>query len=462
MPPHGNPSYGAMYPPGHMYGHHGYPPYGMPYGGAPGANTGPDPTPVTPGKEGKGAAQAGMDKGRKRERGGSKKVESAAQAGTAAELGAQAAPEEDGPSPSEDGGEDGSTEDMGAGDSSDVAGRRAPVGGVPFSPDYWQPGRAPGQQGMGHGGASNGQLAIVPAPSIGVPSELWCQDDRELKKQRRKQSNRESARRSRLRKQAENEELSTKMEKLVEENVGLKAELAKVKAECSRLEAGNAALQEQLGSIHGGVLQQTQAAAAPSPPVAAHAAACAPQPPQQLPPKRPSPASEEPPPATSAAPDLGTTPALTLQPATLATGSDELAAAAAPPAAAARGAGQGKGAATVPAGPAELPAELPAVEMVKLLAAQEPPGPADGGGSGHAAAVAAAGAGAAPPGEPQGTQSPQVEQSRADTAKTDAAAKGGEWAAAAAAGPGEGFSSGDGGIEAEGALKEEGGPTMVR
>ncbi|XP_058080221.1 G-box-binding factor 1 isoform X2 [Magnolia sinica] len=42
--------------------------------------------------------------------------------------------------------------------------------------------------------------AVVPAPM--QPEHMWIPDERELKKQRRKQSNRESARRSRLRKQA--------------------------------------------------------------------------------------------------------------------------------------------------------------------------------------------------------------------------------------------------------------------
>lgn len=54
--------------------------------------------------------------------------------------------------------------------------------------------------------------------------ELWLQDEREVKRQRRKQSNRESARRSRLRKQAECDDLGTRATKLVEENEQLRAE----------------------------------------------------------------------------------------------------------------------------------------------------------------------------------------------------------------------------------------------
>lgn len=49
------------------------------------------------------------------------------------------------------------------------------------------------------------------------------QDEREVKRQRRKQSNRESARRSRLRKQAECEALAVRVNELINENVKLRA-----------------------------------------------------------------------------------------------------------------------------------------------------------------------------------------------------------------------------------------------
>ena len=51
---------------------------------------------------------------------------------------------------------------------------------------------------------------------------MWLQDERENKKLRRKQSNRESARRSRLRKQAECEALSSSVTDLQQENLQLK------------------------------------------------------------------------------------------------------------------------------------------------------------------------------------------------------------------------------------------------
>ncbi|KAG6538201.1 hypothetical protein ZIOFF_003313 [Zingiber officinale] len=93
--------------------------------------------------------------------------------------------------------------------------------------------------------------AVVP----GAPSDLWLQvsittpfevvlqilglgyfDERELKRQKRKQSNRESARRSRLRKQAEYEELAVRAEALREENANLRAELTRIKKEYEQLE----------------------------------------------------------------------------------------------------------------------------------------------------------------------------------------------------------------------------------
>ena len=52
---------------------------------------------------------------------------------------------------------------------------------------------------------------------------MLLKDEREVKRQRRKQSNRESARRSRLRKQAECEALAVRVNELMNENVKLRA-----------------------------------------------------------------------------------------------------------------------------------------------------------------------------------------------------------------------------------------------
>ncbi|XP_056688629.1 transcriptional activator TAF-1-like [Spinacia oleracea] len=64
------------------------------------------------------------------------------------------------------------------------------------------------------------QVLGIPVTSANALS-IQAQNERELKRERRKQSNRESARRSRLRKQAE-EELVRRVESLSAENMALK------------------------------------------------------------------------------------------------------------------------------------------------------------------------------------------------------------------------------------------------
>lgn len=96
----------------------------------------------------------------------------------------------------------------------------------------------------------HGKVPAVAAPMVpGAPSELWMQDERELKRQRRKQSNRESARRSRLRKQAECEELAHRVEVLKEENASLRSEVNRIKKEHEQLLSQNTSLKDKLGEI---------------------------------------------------------------------------------------------------------------------------------------------------------------------------------------------------------------------
>ncbi|XP_043718275.1 bZIP transcription factor 1-B-like [Telopea speciosissima] len=96
---------------------------------------------------------------------------------------------------------------------------------------------------------------VVSSGAVGsrdsVSTELWIQDERELKRQRRKQSNRESARRSRLRKQAECEELAQRVEVLKEENTTLRSEVSHVRSEYEQLLSQNASLKERVGVIPG-------------------------------------------------------------------------------------------------------------------------------------------------------------------------------------------------------------------
>ncbi|KAL3536742.1 hypothetical protein ACH5RR_000108 [Cinchona calisaya] len=77
-------------------------------------------------------------------------------------------------------------------------------------------------------------------------SEAWLQTERELKRERRKQSNRESARRSRLRKQAEAEELAKKVQSLTAENMTLKSEIKKLTESSEQLKLENATMMEKL------------------------------------------------------------------------------------------------------------------------------------------------------------------------------------------------------------------------
>jgi plant G-box-binding factor len=123
-----------------------------------------------------------------------------------------------------------------------VSGTPAAGGSLDMSLDYWNAGNAtPAKTGK--------QMSASPSVNATPPSELWLQDEREVKRQRRKQSNRESARRSRLRKQAECEELGARADTLAVENQALRNELARVTEECKRLEAENASLVERVQTV---------------------------------------------------------------------------------------------------------------------------------------------------------------------------------------------------------------------
>ncbi|XP_015063525.1 G-box-binding factor 1 isoform X2 [Solanum pennellii] len=85
----------------------------------------------------------------------------------------------------------------------------------------------------------------------GRMNDQWIQEERELKRQKRKQSNRESARRSRLRKQAECEELQRRVEALSHENHSLKDELQRLSEECEKLTSENNLIKEELTLLCG-------------------------------------------------------------------------------------------------------------------------------------------------------------------------------------------------------------------
>ncbi|KAL6845355.1 hypothetical protein ACP4OV_024850 [Aristida adscensionis] len=95
----------------------------------------------------------------------------------------------------------------------------------------------------------------------GTPSTEWpTKDDKESKRERRKQSNRESARRSRLRKQAETEELARKVELLTAENTSLRSEISKLTENSQKLRLENSALVEKLKDSASDVAQEDSSA----------------------------------------------------------------------------------------------------------------------------------------------------------------------------------------------------------
>ncbi|KAL0297508.1 UNVERIFIED_CONTAM: bZIP transcription factor 16 [Sesamum radiatum] len=132
-----------------------------------------------------------------------------------------------------------------------VGGFPGPTTNLNIGMDYWAATPTSAVPAM-HGKVPSTpvQGGIVPTGSRdGVQSQIWIQDERELKRQRRKQSNRESARRSRLRKQAECDELARCAETLKEENASLRAELAHIRGEYEHLLAQNASLKERLDEL---------------------------------------------------------------------------------------------------------------------------------------------------------------------------------------------------------------------
>ncbi|OMP08569.1 hypothetical protein COLO4_06341 [Corchorus olitorius] len=110
----------------------------------------------------------------------------------------------------------------------------------------------------------NAKSSPTNVPCGVMPPEVWMQNERELKRERRKQSNRESARRSRLRKQAETEELSRKVESLCAENATLRSEINQLTEKSEKLRIENATLVEglkkaQLGQTKENIMNKKEA-----------------------------------------------------------------------------------------------------------------------------------------------------------------------------------------------------------
>ncbi|KAG2314876.1 hypothetical protein Bca4012_065687 [Brassica carinata] len=272
MPPYGTPPHPyVMYPPGGMYGHPSLPPGSYPY--SPYAMASPNGMAEASGNtEGDGKQSEVKEKlPIKRSKGSlgslnmiiGKNNETVKNSGASAN-GACSKSAESASDGSSEGSDANSQNDSGSRnngkDASDSAhgaprnGSNQPVNqmvpimpvsatGVPGPPtnlnigmDYWS----------GHGNVST----TVPGVVVdGSQSQTWIQDERELKRQRRKQSNRESARRSRLRKQAECDELAQRADVLNGENASLRAEINKLKGQYEELLAENSSLKNRFSGV---------------------------------------------------------------------------------------------------------------------------------------------------------------------------------------------------------------------
>ncbi|KAF8082893.1 hypothetical protein N665_0802s0007 [Sinapis alba] len=272
MPPYGTPPHPyVMYPPGGMYGHPSLPPGSYPY--SPYVMPSPNGTAEASGNTEVDGKQAEVkDKlPIKRSKGSlgslnmiiGKNNETVKNSGASAN-GACSKSAESASDGSSEGSDANSQNDSGSRnngkDASDSAhgpprnGSNQPVNqivpimpvsatGVPGPPtnlnigmDYWS----------GHGNVST----TVPGVVVdGSQSQTWIQDERELKRQRRKQSNRESARRSRLRKQAECDELAQRADVLNGENASLRADINKLKSQYEELLAENSSLKNQFLAV---------------------------------------------------------------------------------------------------------------------------------------------------------------------------------------------------------------------
>ncbi|XP_029116565.1 bZIP transcription factor 1-B isoform X2 [Elaeis guineensis] len=279
MPPYGTPPHPyVMYPPGGLYAHpsmppgsHPFNPYAMP---SPNGNAETGAVPGGTEMDGKNNNEPGKTSGASANGGFSQSGESGTESsseGSDANSQNDSQPKTSGGQESFDetshrgnhtpGSQNGGTRMLSqavlgqtipimpmpaAGATSGVAG---PTTNLNIGMDYWG---APSSSSLPpmHGKVPASAVAGAVVP--GAPSELWMQDERELKRQRRKQSNRESARRSRLRKQAECEELAQRADSLKEENSSLRAEVNRIRKEYEQLLSQNTSLKERLGEMQQG------------------------------------------------------------------------------------------------------------------------------------------------------------------------------------------------------------------
>uniref|UniRef100_M4E392 BZIP domain-containing protein n=1 Tax=Brassica campestris TaxID=3711 RepID=M4E392_BRACM len=245
IPPYGTPPhpYVAMYPPGGMYAHPSIPPGSYPY--SPYAMPSPNGMAEASGNTGSGVEGDGKQAEVKeklpikRSKGSlgslnmiiGKKNEAGKNSGASAN-GACETASDSAQGPPRNGSNQPVNQIVPVTPVS-ATGVPAPPTNLNMGMDYWS----------GHG-------TTVPGVVVdGSQSQTWVQDERELKRQRRKESNRESARRSRLRKQAECDELAQRADVLNGENASLRAEINKLRSQYEELVAENNALKNRFSTV---------------------------------------------------------------------------------------------------------------------------------------------------------------------------------------------------------------------
>jgi hypothetical protein len=95
-----------------------------------------------------------------------------------------------------------------------------------------------------------------PALNSSAPVAITAEEDEE-KQHKRKQSNRESARRNRMRKQTEHEHLSGRVTALARENIKFRKEYETLRGVVDSLRAQNITLREELADIRSGKISST-------------------------------------------------------------------------------------------------------------------------------------------------------------------------------------------------------------
>ncbi|CAF2122794.1 unnamed protein product [Brassica napus] len=286
MPPYGTPPhpYVTMYPPGGMYAHPSMPPGSYPYSPMPSPNGVTEASGnTTGGTEGDSKRSdvkeklpirrskriLSMMKGKNNEPGKNSGASAnvayskrhsdsdGSSEGSDANYQIDSGSSQDGKDASENGGSANGLQNGSVGTPLPTVSQKVPImpntaPGVPVPPTNLN-------IGMGYWGAPipgmHGKVS-TPVPGVfaqmsrdGGHSQPWLQEERELKRQRRKQTNREAAQRSRLRKEAEFDQLAQYTEVLSAENASLRAEMNRLKSQREELTSENTSLKDLLLSF---------------------------------------------------------------------------------------------------------------------------------------------------------------------------------------------------------------------